>query len=58
MQECNKPDAEAFLVSAVPIMPPAAVELPGPAPAGFVSSEDTVASPAPPPEILDPPPRG
>src|SRR5262245_2236937 len=58
MQECKKPDAEAFLVPAVSILPPAAVELPGPAPAGLVSSEDSVPSPAPPSEILDPPPRG
>jgi hypothetical protein len=58
MQECSRPDAEAFLMPAVSTLPPAAVELPRPARSGLVSSEDTVTSPAPPPEILDPPPRG
>jgi len=58
MQECKRPDTEGFLVPAVSIMPPGAVEFPGPELTGLVSPEDTVATPAPPREILDPPPRG
>jgi len=58
MEQCNKPDADAFLAPSIALAPPAAVALPGPAPSDSVVSDEAIAKPAPSPEILDPPPRG
>ena len=58
MQECNKPDADAFLAPAVALAPPAAVELPAPSPSGPVILQIVIVPAAPLAEILDPPPRG
>ena len=57
MQECDKPDADAFLAPAVSLTPPAVIELPGLALAERVIFEVPIASPSQAPEILDPPPR-
>ena len=58
MQECGKPDADAFFAPPISLAPHVCAELPGPAPSGRLTFEKAVARPAPSPEILDPPPRG